>query len=309
MTKPTFNVLWAKDGDIVAPTSEKIAQGWLSGEIPSSQNQNYLMQQVDTKVNYLNQAGIPEWDSVTIYFVGSIVQYEGYTYKCIQSNSNVPPTSSLSRWTRTAATYGNATVADVRAKVADDLVVTPDVLTDYVNSIIANILPVGVPLPSPYEVCPDGWLECNGQAFNKTENPFLAKAYPTGVLPDLRGEFLRGADSGRGVDPNRKILSVQSSENKAHTHTGEAVSKDLGTKTTTSDGNHTHKLPWQAKGSGGGGAGADYYGRWATDTREAGIHNHRVVLGSHNHSLDINSSGGSESRPRNVAFMYIVRKA
>ncbi|SLM63443.1 Phage tail fiber protein [Dickeya aquatica] len=48
-----------------------------------------------------------------------------------------------------------------------------------------------------------GWLKCNGQAFDKTLYPKLARAYPAGVLPDLRGEFIRGWDDGRGVDAGR----------------------------------------------------------------------------------------------------------
>ncbi|EPU2804899.1 phage tail protein, partial [Escherichia coli] len=50
---------------------------------------------------------------------------------------------------------------------------------------------------------------CNGAPFSAQEYPELAKAYPTNKLPDLRGEFIRGWDDGRGVDTGRGILSAQ----------------------------------------------------------------------------------------------------
>lgn len=69
--------------------------------------------------------------------------------------------------------------------------------------------PVGIPQDWPLEVPPDGWICCMGQTFDKQQCPRLAKAYPSGVLPDLRGEFIRGWDNGRGVDAGRQLLSAQ----------------------------------------------------------------------------------------------------
>ena len=70
-------------------------------------------------------------------------------------------------------------------------------------------VPTGVPVPWPTTTAPTGWLKCNGATFDKTKYPELAVAYPTGKLPDLRGEFIRGLDDGRGVDSGRTILSAQ----------------------------------------------------------------------------------------------------
>ncbi|STN25696.1 phage tail fiber protein [Escherichia coli] len=72
-----------------------------------------------------------------------------------------------------------------------------------------SALPVGVPVPWPSATPPTGWLKCNGAAFSAEEYPELAKAYPTNKLPDLRGEFIRGWDDGRGMDTGRAILSAQ----------------------------------------------------------------------------------------------------
>ncbi|EPO4418512.1 phage tail protein, partial [Escherichia coli] len=72
-----------------------------------------------------------------------------------------------------------------------------------------SALPVGVPVPWPSATPPTGWLKCNGAVFSAEEYPELAKAYPTNKLPDLRGEFIRGWDDGRGIDAGREILSAQ----------------------------------------------------------------------------------------------------
>ncbi|MCV7755669.1 tail fiber protein, partial [Escherichia coli] len=81
-----------------------------------------------------------------------------------------------------------------------------------------SALPVGVPVPWPSATPPTGWLKCNGAAFSAEEYPELAKAYPKNKLPDLRGEFIRGWDDGRGVDAGRALLSLQDDSFEAHRH-------------------------------------------------------------------------------------------
>lgn len=74
---------------------------------------------------------------------------------------------------------------------------------------IDKYIPAGFPLPWPAATPPTGWLKCNGAAFDKAKYPKLAAVYSSGSLPDLRGEFLRGWDDGRGVDSGRALLSTQ----------------------------------------------------------------------------------------------------
>ncbi|EPB7608487.1 phage tail protein, partial [Escherichia coli] len=82
-------------------------------------------------------------------------------------------------------------------------------LLTYLGLGEGSALPIGVPVPWPSATPPTGWLKCNGAAFSAEEYPELAKAYPTNILPDLRGEFIRGWDDGRGVDSSRTLLSWQ----------------------------------------------------------------------------------------------------
>ncbi|QWA12372.1 tail fiber protein [Sodalis ligni] len=85
-----------------------------------------------------------------------------------------------------------------------------------VSAALANLnlgdgsaLPVGVPIPYPVATPPAGWLKCNGAVFSATLYPKLAGVFPALTLPDLRGQFIRGWDDGRGVDINRTILTMQ----------------------------------------------------------------------------------------------------
>lgn len=68
---------------------------------------------------------------------------------------------------------------------------------------------IGIPIPYPLSTVPTGCLAMNGQRFDKTHYPKLALKYPSGQLPDMRGEFIRGWDNGRGIDVRRTLLSAQ----------------------------------------------------------------------------------------------------
>lgn len=91
-------------------------------------------------------------------------------------------------------------------------------LLTYLGLGEGSALPVGVPVPWPSATPPTGWLKCNGAAFSAEEYPELAKAYPTNKLPDLRGEFIRGWDDGRGIDAGRVLLSIQTGMLEKHRH-------------------------------------------------------------------------------------------
>ena len=113
----------------------------------------------------------------------------------------------------------------------------------------ANIeaFPPGVPLPWPSDTPPAGYAIMQGQTFNKAAYPKLAIAYPSGVIPDMRGWTIKGKPAS-----GRAVLSQEQDGIKSHTHSASASSTDLGTKTTSSfdygtkstnnTGAHTHSL-------------------------------------------------------------------
>ncbi|HBA4669591.1 TPA: tail fiber protein, partial [Escherichia coli] len=157
---------------------------------------------------------------------------------------------------------------------------------DYLGLGEGSALPVGVPVPWPLETPPTGWLKCNGAAFSSEKYPNLAKAYPTNKLPDLRGEFIRGWDDGRGVDAGRQLLSSQ----------GDAIRN--------------------IEGFADGGIGMSFDAIrgafYDAGTRSARMPNNTTDIGKTD-DLGFDASRvvptANENRPRNIAFNYIVRAA
>ncbi len=140
-------------------------------------------------------------------------------------------------------------------------------------------VPVGSITMYAANAAPSGWLECNGAAVSRTTYAGLFTAIGTvfGVgdgsttfnVPDLRGEFARGWDNGRGVDPARAFGSAQADELESHTHsvTPPAANDDSASGLT-------------ATGTGGAETITPY---------------------------NTAATGGSETRPRNIALMFIVK--
>ncbi|WKA63699.1 phage tail-collar fiber domain-containing protein [Pectobacterium aroidearum] len=142
---------------------------------------------------------------------------------------------------------------------------------------------VGMPQLFPGAVAPEGWLKCNGQQFDTAQFPVLASRYPSGSLPDLRGEFVRGWDDGRGVDAGRALLSAQSA--------------------------FTPPIPQNGWGTNG----------VTPTTHDPVVTSGHLIVGSGipeiNETLESLSGAGhamtvtGDTRPRNIAFNYIVRAA
>ncbi|EEV5839516.1 TPA: phage tail protein [Escherichia coli] len=195
----------------------------------------------------------------------------------------------------------------------------------------ANIeaFPPGVPLPWPSDTVPSGYALMQGQTFDKSAYPKLAAAYPSGVIPDMRGWTIKGKPAS-----GRDVLSLEQDGIKSHTHSASASNTDLGTKTTSSfdygtkstnntgahthnvsgtansAGAHTHTVPLRRPNSGGmnfdwldgassgtvvgngtvPSSGAHTHSVSGTAT-SAGAHAHTVGIGAHTHSVAIGSHG------------------
>ncbi|EIH7246914.1 TPA: tail fiber protein [Escherichia coli] len=157
-----------------------------------------------------------------------------------------------------------------------------------------SALPVGIPVPWPSATPPTGWLKCNGAPFSAEEYPELAKVYPTNELPDLRGEFIRGWDDGRGIDAGREILSAQ----------GDAIRNITGTF-----GNGQTEANAAISFNTASGVFVSQSALRNT------IGNTTIIADTPNNPYLINFDASrvvptaSENRPRNIAFNYIVRAA
>lgn len=152
---------------------------------------------------------------------------------------------------------------------------------------VAESLPVGVPLPWPTDTPPSGYIVMQGQTFDKAAYPQLAAAYPTGVLPDMRGQTIKGKPAS-----GRDVLSTEDDGVKSHTHTASTASVDLGSKTTSSFDYGTKTT-----------SSFDYGTKTSNNT---GAHTHSISgtaasAGAHSHTVafyvgDSNAPGGNAAR-------------
>ncbi|HFF1620937.1 TPA: phage tail protein [Yersinia enterocolitica] len=159
---------------------------------------------------------------------------------------------------------------------------------DIVTNRSQALTPIGIPLPYPGTTPPQGYLKCNGAAFYPYRYPTLATLYPTHKLPDLRGEFIRGFDDGRGIDANRTLLSAQTDALQNITGGINGVSESMGS---------------------------------APESHFSGAFGKSPAIGNDNtpHHTDITHCGSfdfdasrvvrtaTETRPRNISFCYILR--
>lgn len=163
---------------------------------------------------------------------------------------------------------------------------------------IAKYTPVGVPLPYPSATPPTGWLKCNGAVFDKVKYPGLAAVFPSGNLPDLRGEFIRGWDDSRGIDSGRALLSSQGHSLRDHSHNQQVWT---GSNTTSSTIGQAGGYAPLATGGDGGVA--------YTDREPQSLPSAVRAIGTRGVASDNAANIGTETRPRNIAFNYIVRAA
>ncbi|MBJ8388390.1 phage tail protein [Citrobacter cronae] len=209
-----------------------------------------------------------------------------------------------------------------------------------------DAFPVGAPIPWPSDTVPPAHALMQGQPFDKSVYPLLAVAYPSGIIPDMRGQTIKGRPDGRAV------LSQELDGIKSHDHGATVASTDLGnrdttgfdygnksvsafdygTKTTNSGGDHAHAVDvyylntsQQAAKVGAGGQWAGAVGTQGTYAGGAhahsvgigahdhivgiGAHAHSVYIGAHSHGVTVSPSGHAENTVKNTAFNYLVRLA
>ncbi|EIT0493122.1 tail fiber protein [Escherichia coli] len=218
--------------------------------------------------------------------------------------------SALGRWSSTGAlnTFDSEFASEISGYPSGAMLISNDGERIFINTTEGNIsdpnsngtgwkdilsylglgegsaLPVGVPVPWPSATPPTGWIKCNGAPFSAAQYPELAKVYPALKLPDLRGEFIRGWDDGRGVDSGRVVLTGQSQSVQQHTHDlAMAYSSETADRDRLGTSPDSDMIPIKD------------------------MINATTFNGSGWVYLKANGSTGAETRPRNLAFNYIVR--
>ena len=168
---------------------------------------------------------------------------------------------------------------------------------------------------------PADYLECNGAAVSRTTYAALfaviSTTYGAGNgsstfnLPDLRGEFVRGWDNGRGVDSGRSIANSQGSQFAQHNHG--VGSLDIANKSLTGTATDISETFQEGSTSGIFGKGANGTGPLTPSSADTSVTGTLTINASHDHSISGSTAnrGGdtapNENRPRNIAMMYIIK--
>ena len=208
-----------------------------------------LFNVLSRQLAYIYEAGIPEYDAATTYYIGSVAREAATTniYTSATDDNQGNALTDIVNWTP-AGDFNN-----LSGRVGDIIIRAN------------NIVPIG-------------FLECDGSALSRTtyarlfadigETYGIGDGSTTFNIPDLRGEFIRGWDNNRGVDVGRAIATSQADELKAHTHTSSFAS---------------------------GTGGSTYPQSVAAFNTQAYTY------------PNVNSAGGVETRPRNIAMMYCIK--
>ncbi|HHR5464428.1 TPA: hypothetical protein ACS5PI_002075 [Salmonella enterica subsp. enterica] len=257
--------------DLTSQVTAAFLRGWGivgASEHPSLEDFNGAMYAMSQFLAYQHQVGVPEWHEDQEYYVGSVCIHNGESYQSlIDSNvGNEPPSD---QWT--------------------PILTSANGLKNL--GLGAGAPAIGIPFFWPSSAMPnmvmDEWsemvfLKFNGATFSATTYPKLALVFPSLVLPEARGEFLRVWDDGRGVDGGRALLSTQ----------GDAIRNISGSLIDVvfnQNGNAYDAFYYEDIGSASGqSTGTGYAKRVYFDPS-------RVV------------PTAAENRPRNIAFNFLVR--
>lgn len=189
-----------------------------------------------------------------------------------------------------------ASQAMVDAGTNDTDAITSAKLKAFMDAIGAQLTPPGAVQAFARPTAPAGWLKCNGGAVSRTTYNKLFAAIGTTFgagdgsttfnLPDMRGEFIRGLDDGRGVDAGRLLGSSQK---------GSLTAFDLTSANIAVSGLH----------SSGSDAGA--LAEFGLDPASASLYPQTdVVTAAAGSSYPVNQAAGV-SRPRNIALLYCIK--
>jgi len=311
-----------------------------NGGFPPMEWFNALLARIDSATQYFIQRGVAEWRATTLYAVGSVVSLDALIFRSTRAHSNVRPGSDLTTWVQ---------------------------LADAVSAL--QLAPPGMFGLFTTHVTPAGWLRMNGAALSRLTyanlyavigTSFGAPDASTFNLPDVRGEFIRCFDDGRGVDPGRTIGNWQGAAMQSHMHGGTALWTgdhahganawtdvqgwhghavgDPGHSHGVYDPGHSHTyslgtlaqsgsstvcfvpssrypgaVPRYQEVTDGAAAGIGIYGA-ATGIQLGGDGNHAhnvgvgiAAAGGHQHAIQTDWQGGTETRPRNIALLACIK--
>lgn len=271
-SKPDVNTIWASTGEATPVPKEKQQQGYVE-EIPFYDDFNGHMQQLSQFDKHVNQEGVAVWDALTLYPIGGCVKspVDYNVYRAVEEHAGTPPISAggvvSSRWVRWSFTL-------------------PEIMDMISQTFVGSVSHFATPTPPP------GWLKANGAAVSRTTYARLFQAIGTRYgagngtttfnLPEARGEHIRSLDDGRGIDVGRELGSWQGDSIKSHHH-----------KTDGTEGSNPHVVRVTT---------IPPDGNFDFDSQFANPLDADYTIDSRT-----GSTGGTETRGRNVAYLACIK--
>ena len=187
VNKPDINYgVWAENGNIKIPASEKVEEGWVV-EKPLNEQMNWLQNRSDRMLQYINQRGIPEWDFRTEYPENAFVARSGVIYQAFSQNQDADPTLNVAIWEIAFVTYSDfSNYSDIIDNIQNT--------DEYLDYYVAKSAPVMT-------------AAAKGVAYNNTTN---VSGYGfTGTKPEIKNEGITVAEFGDGTSPKDIVTHEQ----------------------------------------------------------------------------------------------------
>ena len=204
------------------------------------------------------------------------------------------------------ATNAVTTVKILNANVTEDKLAAESVSTTKLKATTTSGMgfnPVGTVIWFAGNTAPTGYLKCNGDAIPNgtgtvqsiSSNYSALYAIVGGNIPDIRGEFIRGWDDGKGTDSGRSIRTTQTAQNESHTHTATSTVTDPG---------HNHTFNQRNDNVTGRGDNDEHsLVNNTTDSTGTAASNTTGISVSTSNA----TQGGNEARPRNIALLACIK--
>ena len=243
----------------------------VGGEAPDGLDFNGVLNILSQAVVFLQKGNAYQFDaSLAPYPIGALVRSNDNltTYQSTVPNNSNNPNSNMTGW---RIYNGSGLIVDNLTTNDATKVASARTVKELNDSKLSKLdfddAYKYMPIPYPKSIPPSGFLLMDGRAITQAQYPILYGLYGAN-LPDLRGAFIRGWDNGKGRDTGRSILSYQEDDFKSHTH-------NLARAENWGVGDLTDRVT-TANGNGGS-------------------------------ANAVGNTGGGETRPKNIAFNYIVK--
>lgn len=276
-------VVWAREdvtlpgtGRInkVKPIDDLLDKGYDKGQKPAAEEFNYILNQSSGWISWIVNEKFPDLEREIARLLQELETRINQQLTQIRQDISQIRVSiaDLRRYVDQQVTNLRQEIQQVASDLSQlrrDMDAALVSVHNRIDQMSPLLVPVGGIMQWPGANPPPGWLECNGQVFNTTDNPQLFAALGTNSVPDYRGLFLRGWAHGSSFyDPdfNRGIGSIQMDELKSHDH---SINVGLGILQPNANTNIWTGVP---------------------------DNNNRTGF-----------SGGAETRPKNAAVMYIIK--